>query len=199
MARGAEGWFPASPLTEIFHKFLLSITSSTSWKYCRINPNWNWNKNIKHHFYPKEYKTPLLPKDVKNWRHHWLHMYIFFFPFYFFLVWVFFVVCFGFLGVWDFFVKSAGYLLAQQRYPSALKLLNVLKIFPPIQRTDMFVWIVTKQRWMGSLGKAHKYLDAGGQVGKGGCLHLEAGPWNVAIQNWWQSKPVKQGHTPQKG
>lgn len=56
------------------------------------------------------------------------------------------------------------------------------------------VWIVTKQRWMGSLGRANKYLDEGGQVKKSVCLHLEAEAWSLHIQYAWQCKCLKQGH-----
>jgi len=46
------------------------------------------------------------------------------------------------------FVKLAEYLLAQQRYPSALKSpINILEIFPPIQRTDMFELSSGKDGW----------------------------------------------------
>lgn len=48
----------------------------------------------------------------------------------------------------DSFVKLAAYLLAQPRCLIALRsLLNVLKIFSAIQRTDMFELSPSKDGW----------------------------------------------------
>lgn len=43
------------------------------------------------------------------------------------------------------------------------------------------LWIVSERRWMGSLGRANKYLDGHSQVKKNGCLHLEAEVWSLHI------------------
>lgn len=88
--------------------------------------------------------------------------------------------CTNFLFLWFFckiswiFISSASRSYCFEITPKCFK-----DLF--FHSKNWRLWIVSERRWMGSLGRANKYLDGHSQVKKNGCLHLEAEVWSLHI------------------